>query len=121
MVISQGDVFWVDLGAPRGSGPGFLRPYVVLQNDAVNQSQLATVVVCGLTSNLRRAQVPGCVLLDEGEANLPQRSVVNVSQLFTIDKDELVERIGTLSAERVRQILDGLYLLLEPRSLEEAP
>src|SRR5262249_51239254 len=99
------------------SGPGFLHPYVILQNDIYNRSRLGTVVVCGLTSKLRRAEVPGNVLLDEGEANLPKRSVVNVSQIYTVDKDDLVEKIGTLSPERVLQILDGVYGLLEPRDL----
>ena len=117
MVIRQGDVFWIDLGTPSGSAPGYLHPYVVIQNDIYNQSRLQTVVVCSLTSNLKRAEVPGNVLLDEGEADLPKRSVVNVSQLYTVDKDDLIERIGTLSAERIQQILDGIYLLLEPREI----
>lgn len=118
-MIRQGDVFWLDLGDASGSGPGFLHPHVVLQNDVFNESRLRTVVVCTLTSNLSRARVPGNVLLDDGEANLPKRSVVVVSQLFTVDKDDLLERIGTLSPDRVGQILDGLYLLLEPQELEE--
>jgi mRNA interferase MazF len=117
VVILQGDVFWIDLGAPSGSGPGFLHPYIVIQNDVYNRSRLGTVVVCGLTSNLKRAEVPGNVLLEAGEADLPKRSVVNVSQLYTVDKDDLTEKIGTLSAERIQQILDGIYLLLEPRDL----
>jgi mRNA interferase MazF len=117
VVIQQGDVFWIDLGKPSGSGPGFLHPYVVLQNDIYNRSRLGTVVVCGLTSNLRRAEVPGNVPLEEGEANLPKRSVVNVSQIYTVDKDDLVDKVGSLSPERVLQILDGVYRLLEPRDL----
>jgi mRNA interferase MazF len=118
-LIRQGDVFWVDLGEPSGTGPGFLHPHVVIQNDVFNRSRLSTVAVCTVTSNLKRAQVPGNVLLDAGEANLPKPSVVVVSQLFTVDKDELVERIGTLSPERLRHVLDGIYLLLEPRDIEE--
>lgn len=118
-MIRQGDVFWLNLGETSGSGPGFLHPHVVLQNDVFNESRIRTVVVCTLTSNLSRARVPGNVLLDEGEANLPKPSVAVVSQVFTVDKDDLLDRIGTLAAERVRQILDGLYLLLEPRELEE--
>jgi len=117
VVILQGDVFWIDLGAPSGSGPGFLHPYIVIQNDVYNRSRLGTVVVCGLTSNLKRAELPGNVLLEAGEADLPKRSVVNVSQLYTVDKDDLTEKIGTLSAERIQQVLDGIYLLLEPRDL----
>jgi mRNA interferase MazF len=96
VVIQQGDVFWIDLGNPSGSGPGLLHPYVVIQNDDYNRSLLQTVVVCGLSSNLRRADVPGNVLLEVGEANLPKRSVVNVSQVYTVDKDELIEKIGSV-------------------------
>jgi mRNA interferase MazF len=120
VVIRQGDIFWLDLGATSGSAPGFLHPHVVVQNDVFNESRLKTVVVCTLTSNLSRARVPGNVLLDDGEANLPKRSVVVASQLYTVDKEDLVERIGTLAPERVRQILESLYLLLEPREVEEA-
>jgi mRNA interferase MazF len=117
VVIRQGDVFWVDLGTPSGSGPGLLHPYVVIQNDIYNRSRLNTVVVCGLTSNLKRAESPGNVLLEEGEASLPKRSVVNVTQVYTVDKDDLTEKLGTLSSERVQQILDGIYLVLEPRNI----
>jgi mRNA interferase MazF len=117
VVIGQGDVFWIDLGAPSGSGPGFLHPYVVIQNDVYNRSRIGTVVVCGVTSNLKRAEMPGNVLLEEGEANLPKRSVANISQLYTVDMDDLIEKIGTLSADRLQQILDGIYLLLEPREI----
>jgi mRNA interferase MazF len=120
VVIRQGDVFWVDPGSSSGSGPAFLHPHVVVQNDVVNQSRLATVIVCALTSHLQRAAAPGNVLLEMGEANLPKRSVVNVSQLFTVDKGDLIEKIGTLSPERIQEILNGIYLLLEPRDLPGA-
>ncbi|PSN15169.1 type II toxin-antitoxin system PemK/MazF family toxin [filamentous cyanobacterium CCT1] len=118
MVINQGDVYWVDLGDPIGSAPGLLHPHVVIQNDAFNRSNIRTVIVCALTSNLRRASAPGNVLLAVGEANLPKQSVVNISQVFTVDKSQLDEKIGTLSSTRVRQILDGLQLLLDPYELE---
>lgn len=114
MVVNQGDIFWVDLGDPIGSAPGFLHPHVVIQNDAFNQSPIRTVVVCALTSNLKRASAPGNVLLNPGEANLSKQSVVNISQIFTIDRSQLEEKIGSLSVERVQEILDGLYLLLDP-------
>lgn len=119
MVIRQGDVFWVDLSEPSGSGPGYLHPHVVVQSDLFNSSRLRTTVVCSLTSNLRRADAPGNVILDEGEANLPKRSVVNVSQVLTVDKAELVEKIGSLSAVRLREVLSGLDLLFEPREVED--
>jgi mRNA interferase MazF len=117
-LIRQGDVYWFDFGTPSGSGPGFLRPCVVMQNDAFNESLINTVVVCALTSNLRRARIPGNVLLDEGEAGLPERSVVNVSQLFTVDKGDLLDKVGTLSPEHVQQVFEGIYYLLKP---EEFP
>jgi mRNA interferase MazF len=116
-VIQQGDIYWVDLGEPIGSEPGFRHPHVVVQNDVFNGSRIHTVVVCALTSNLRRAEAPGNVLLTPGEANLSKQSVVNVSQIFTVDKRQLEEKIGSLSTLRVREILDGIYLVLEPRSL----
>jgi len=117
MVINQGDVFWVDLGEPSGSEPGYRHPHVVVQNDLFNHSRINTVLVCVITSNLKRAQAPGNVLLEKGEANLPKQSVVNVSQIFTVDKRDLVEKIGTLSRQRARQILDGIRLLTEPRDV----
>ena len=97
MVIQQGNVYWVDLGTPSGAGPGYRYPHVVIQNNVFNCSRINTVVVCALTSNLRRARAPGNVLLEGGEANLPKQSVVNVSQIFTVDKGDLGDRIGTLS------------------------
>ena len=118
MVITQGDIFWIDLDDPVGSGPGYRHPHVVIQNNVFNQSRINTVVVCALTSNLARAKAPGNVLLDSGEAGLPKQSVVVASQIFTIDKRELTEHIGTLSKKRIRQILDGIKLLTEPRDVE---
>lgn len=117
-MIRQGDIFWIDLGDPDGSAPGYRHPHVVVQNDVFNHSKIKTTVVCALTSNLKRAQAPGNVLLQEGEANLPKRSVVVASQIFTVDKSLLDEYIGTLSKRRVQQILDGIHLLMEPRDIE---
>jgi len=117
MVIQQGDIFWIELDAPPGSEPGYRHLHVVIQNNVFNTSRINTVVVCALTSNLRRATAPGNVLLEPGEANLPRQSVVNVSQIFTVDKSQLRDKIGTLSARRVRDILNGIRLLTEPREL----
>jgi mRNA interferase MazF len=117
VVIRQGDVFWVDLGRPAGSAPGYRHPYVVVQNNLFNQSRINTVVLCGLTSNLKRAHAPGNVLLSKEEGNLKKASVVNVSQVVTVDKTYLVEKIGALSPGRVEQIIDGMKLLLEPREI----
>lgn len=118
MVIRQGDVYWVELGEPSGSGPGYLHPHVVIQNNLFNRSRISTIFVCVITSNLERARAPGNVLLDVGEGNLPKQSVVNVSQVYTVDKRDLVEKIGTLSRSRVRDILNGVLLLLEPRDID---
>ena len=117
MVIAQGDVFWLDTGPPRGSGPGFRRPHVVVQNDIFNASRIQTTVLCAVPSNLTRAKAPGNLLLRKGEANLPRPSVVNVSQVVTVDKSILREKIGTLSRQRVQEIVAGLRLVLEPREL----
>ena len=115
MVINQGDIYWVELDEPRGSEPGYRHPHVVTQNNLFNRSRIRTVLVCPLTSNLKRANAPGNVLLEKREANLPKQSVVNVSQVFTVDKTQLDEYIGTLSANRMREILSGIKLVLEPR------
>jgi mRNA interferase MazF len=118
MVINQGDLFWIEFDEPAGSGPGYKHPHVVIQNNIFNQSRINTTVVCALTSNLRRAEAPGNVLLDPGEGNLPKQSVVNITHIFTVDKTELGEYIGTLSRGRVQRIMQGLDLLLHPRDLE---
>ncbi len=118
MVINQGDIYWVDLDEPSGSEPGYKHPHVVIQNNLFNRSQIRTVVVLPLTSNLRRADAPGNILLKKDEANLPKQSVVNVSQVFTVDKSQLDEYIGTVSSKRVREILNGVRLVIEPREPE---
>ncbi len=118
MVINQGDIYWIDLSEPSGSAPGYLHPHVVIQNNVFNLSRINTVIVCALTSNLQRAEAPGNVLLDEGEANLPKQSVAVVSQIFTIDKSDLGEYIGKVSKRRVRQILDGIKMVTEPREID---
>lgn len=118
MVINQGDIFWVALGDPSGSAPGYLHPHVVVQNNIFNHSRINTTVVCALTSNLKRAEAPGNVLLPKGEANLPKRSVVNISQIVTVDKNDLVEKIGTLSRQRIEDVLEGVHLLIDSLEVE---
>jgi mRNA interferase MazF len=110
-------VFWAGVVEPLGSEPGYDRPYVIVQNNAFNSSRINTVIVCGLTSNLRRAGDPGNVLLSPGEADLSEQSVVNVSQVVTVDKSQLRTRIGALSPERTREVLRGINLVLEPREV----
>lgn len=118
MVINQGDVYWLYLSEPSGSEPGYRHPHVIVQNHLFNRSQINTVLVCALTSNIKRANAPGNVLLAQGEVNLPKASVANVSQLLTVDKSQLGEYIGTLSSKRVRKVLDGIKLVIEPRELD---
>lgn len=115
MVINQGDVFWIDFADPIDSEPGYTRPGVVIQNNLLNHTNIRTVLVCVVTSNVKRANVPGNVSLESGEGNLPKRSVVIVSQVLTVSKSQLRDYVGTLSKRRIRQILDGLRLITEPR------
>ncbi len=117
MTIRQGDIFWIDPGEPEGSEPGYRHPHVVVQNNVFNKSKIGTVVVCALTSNMQRATAPGNVLLKKGEANLKKESVVNISQIVTLNKSDLIEKIGTLSPVRMKQIVEGLKLLIEPRDV----
>jgi mRNA interferase MazF len=119
MVINQGDIFWIDLKEPSGSEPGYRHPHIVIQNNLFNRSRINTVVVCPLTSNLKRATAPGNVLLNKGEANLPQKSVINISQIFTVNKSDLSEKIGSLKHERLRQVLQGIKLLTEPGEVDD--
>ena len=114
MIIRQGDIFWVNLGSPKGSEPGYRHPHVVIQNDVFNASRINTVVVCALTTNLKRAQAPGNVTLNKGEANLVKKSVVNISQVVTVNKSDLKDKIGSLSSKRTKEIIDGIKLLVEP-------
>jgi mRNA interferase MazF len=117
MVIKQGEIYWVDLGEPNGSEPGYKHPHIVIQNNIFNLSRINTVVVCSLTTNLLRAKAPGNVVLDKGEASLPKKSVVNISQIYTVNKNDLIEKIGQVSEKSMYEILEGLKLLTEPREL----
>ena len=107
-MINRGDLFWIDPDESRGSVPGVAHPHLVIQDDVFNHSRIQTIVVCALTSNLHRANEPGNVLLDVGEGNLPKQSVVVVSQIASVDKARLGQRLGSLSEARVEQILAGL-------------
>lgn len=114
MAVAQGDVYWVDFGEPVGSGPGFRRPGVVISNNAFNRSRINTVVVVSITTNLRLRAATGNVLLEPGEASLPAASVVNISQISTVDRMQLETFIGRVSPQRVNQILNGMRLMLWP-------
>lgn len=117
MIIKQGDIYWIELGVPKGSEPGSRHPHVIIQNNVFNASRINTVVVCALTSNLKRAKAPGNVLLQEGEGNLKKASVVNISQIITVNKSDLVEKIGSLSNVTIEKIIEGVKLLVEAREI----
>ena len=112
MVIAQGDVWWADLPAPQGSGPGFRRPVAIVQGDALNRSRIATAVCIPLTSNLRWANAPGNVSLPARATGLPKESVANVSQIVTIDRELLTERVGRLPRAKLELILAGIDVVL---------
>ncbi|MEZ4735736.1 MAG: type II toxin-antitoxin system PemK/MazF family toxin [Caldilineaceae bacterium] len=108
MEIKQGDLYWLQATGPDGSVASYAHPYVVIQDDVINRSRVNTVVVCALTSNPKRATEPGNVLLEAGEGNLPKPSVVVVSQVEAVAKTQLGEYIGTVSPQRIAQILAGM-------------
>jgi mRNA interferase MazF len=112
MVIAQGDVVWVDFPPPRGSGPGFRRPAVVVQSDALNRSALATTVCIPLTSTLRWADALGNVLLPKRSTGLEKDSVANCSLVTAVDKALISERVGRLSPARLSAVLDGIDTVL---------
>ncbi len=112
MVISQGEVWWADLPAPVGSAPGSRRPVVVVQGEALNRSRISTVVCVPLTSNLRWADAPGNVLLSTRATGLPKDSVANVSQLLTLDRDLVTERVGKLPRAKVELLFTGIDIVL---------
>ena len=113
VTVGQGEVWWADLGEPRGSQPGFRRPVVVVQGDALNRSRLATVVCVALTSNVKWAPAPGNVLLSAAATGLPKESVANVFQIITLDKAELSERVGKLSRQKLELVLSGIDVVLD--------
>lgn len=106
--VSRGDLIWIASDDVHGTAPAYSHPHVVVQDDVFNRSRITTVIVCALTTNLAKASEPGNVLLDLGEGNLPKQSVVVVSQISSVERARLGERIGALSQERVDQVLAGL-------------
>lgn len=111
-MISQGEVWWADLPAPSGSGPGFHRPVIVVQCDALNRSRISTVVCVPLTSNLKWAAAPGNLVLPESLTGLPKNSVANPSQILAIDKRLLTKRVGRLPQAKLQSLLSGIDIML---------
>ncbi len=110
--MTRGEIWWVDLGLPVGSEPGFKRPVLVIQDDVFNQSNINTIVVFAITSNLRLADAPGNSILSRKDSNLPKDSVLNVSQLATIDRGRFLRKAGKLKQSRMNAVEEGLRLVL---------
>ena len=113
MVIRKGSVYWVNFSPAKGSEPMGKRPGLVLQNDLLNDSKLNTVIVAAITSTMKFGELPGNVSLHKGEANLPRPSVINMTQIKTVDKRSLKEKIGTLSKDRMAQVYKGVKLIMD--------
>jgi len=112
VVVERGSIWWADLAEPRGSEPGFRRPFLIAQAESFNRSRIQTVIGVVLTSNLRLVEAPGNVLVPAKASGLPKDSVVNVSQIVTLDRDYLLEPVGKLDKGLLRQVEDGLRLVL---------
>lgn len=108
----RGEIWWADLGIPFGSDPGFKRPIVIVQDDAFNKSKIQTVIVASITTNLNLADAPGNIYLEQEDSGLPKNGVVNISQISTIDKRRLIEKVGLISPGSLSEIDFGLRLVL---------
>ena len=113
MVIRKGSVYWVDFSPGKGSEPMGQRPGLVIQNNAVNDSKINTVIMLAITSTLKYGDLPGNVTLRKGEANMPKRCVINVSQIKSVDKNSITEKIGTLSKDKREAVEEGIRLILD--------
>ncbi|MDP3938129.1 MAG: type II toxin-antitoxin system PemK/MazF family toxin [Deltaproteobacteria bacterium] len=110
--MQRGEVWWADLGEPQGSEPGFRRPLLIVQSDAFNRSRIDTTMAVALTSNLRLLDAPGNALVPKRESGLPKDSVANVSQILTLDRRDLTDRAGGVSADTLAAVNTGLRLVL---------
>lgn len=116
MVVGQGEVWWADLAEPRGSEPGFRRPVVVIQGEALNRSRIGTILCVVLTGNVRWAEAPGNVLLSAKATGLANDSVANVSQIVTLDRDAFLERMGKVVRAKLELIFSGIDIVLDRRT-----
>ena len=112
MVIAQGEVWWADLDEPVGSAPGYRRPVIIVQGDALNRSRIATALCVPLTSNLKWADAPGNVLLRKSDTGLEKDSVANVSLVVAVDRSMLTERVGKISQRKLDRVLGGIDVVL---------
>ncbi|MEA2038381.1 MAG: type II toxin-antitoxin system PemK/MazF family toxin [Thermodesulfobacteriota bacterium] len=113
MVIRKGSIYWVDFSPGKGFEPIGRRPGLVVQNNCLNDSKLNTVIVIAITSTLKYGELPGNVVLQKGEANMPKKSVINVTQIKTVDRKSLREKIGSLSKAKMTEVYDGLKLIMD--------
>jgi mRNA interferase MazF len=112
MVIRKGSIYWVDFSPGKGSEPIGRRPGLVIQNDILNDSNLNTVIMLAITSTMKFGELPGNVSLRKGEANLPKKCVINVTQIKSVDKTSIKEKIGTISKKRMDTVQEGLKLVM---------
>lgn len=110
--MERGEVWWADLLEPVGSEPGFRRPVVIVQSNTFNRSRIRTLIVAALTSNVGLESMPGNVLVPRGHAGLPRASVINVSQVVTLDRRRLLAHLGSLTPAKLHELDDGLRLVL---------
>jgi mRNA interferase MazF len=111
--VVRGEIWWATLPTPRASEPGYKRPVLILQSDAFNNSNINTVICVIITSNIALARAPGNVMLSKKDSNLPKRSVINVSQIVTLDKSYLTECVGTISKNILNKVENGIKLILD--------
>lgn len=112
MVIRNGSIYWIDFSPGKGSEPRGRRPGLVIQNDALNDSNLNTVIVMAITTTLKYGELPGNVTLKKGEANMPKACVINATQVKSVDKVSIKEKIGTLSREKMAEVINGMKLIM---------
>ena len=112
MVIRNGSIYWVNFSPSKGSEPYGKRPGLVIQNDALNDSKINTVIMLAITSTMKFGQLPGNVILQKGEANMPKACVINATQIKSVDKKSIQEKIGTLSKNRMNEVYEGLKLIM---------
>jgi mRNA interferase MazF len=110
--MRRGEIWWTSLGEPQGSGPGFRRPVLIVQSNEFNESAIPTSICAAMTSNMRLAEAPGNVRVTRRASGLARESVVNVSQLITLDKQMLIEKVGRLPAKSLRDVDAGIKLVL---------
>jgi mRNA interferase MazF len=111
--VVRGEIWWANLPSPSSSEPGFRRPVLIIQSDSFNRSKINTVICAVITSNLGLAKAPGNVMLEKKDTNLPKSSVVNVSQIVTLDKTFLTECVGTLNKRVFKKVENGVRLVLD--------